>query len=134
MPDEFDPFADDVYEDNEPDAEYLDDAETLSGDYPDEQLDTSYAPPDREPRATKWGTTDLEQALGEPLELRLAEEEPDIDADTPHDETRAGRLVAPDEGAHARLETDLIATDAGIAGSAASAEEAAMHIVDDGDG
>ena len=45
--------------------------------------------------------------------------------------TRSGRLVAPDEGAHGDEESRLIATDVGIDGAAASAEEAAMHIVDE---
>lgn len=44
---------------------------------------------------------------------------------------RAGRLVAPDEGAHADEEKDLVADDVGIDAGAASAEEAAMHVVDD---
>jgi hypothetical protein len=44
---------------------------------------------------------------------------------------RAGRLVAPDEGAHGDAEKELIADDVGISGSGASAEEAAMHVVDD---
>src|SRR5206468_349819 len=42
---------------------------------------------------------------------------------------RAGRLVAPDEGAHADEEKDLLAQDVGIDGAAASAEEAAVHVV-----
>lgn len=46
---------------------------------------------------------------------------------------RSGRLVAEDEGAHTRTEADLVATDAGIDGGAASAEEAAVHTVDDDD-
>lgn len=45
---------------------------------------------------------------------------------------RSGRLVAPDEGAHEDEESGLIASDVGIDGAAASAEEAAMHIVDEG--
>ena len=44
---------------------------------------------------------------------------------------RAGRLVADDEGAHPDEEADLVARDAGISGAGASAEEAAMHIVDE---
>ena len=44
---------------------------------------------------------------------------------------RAGRLVEPDEGAHEDAEKDMIATDVGIDGGAASAEEAAMHVVED---
>jgi len=46
---------------------------------------------------------------------------------------RAGRLVAEDEGAHPDEEEDLVATDVGIDGGAASAEEAALHVVDDDD-
>lgn len=41
--------------------------------------------------------------------------------------------MAEDEGAHTRTEADLVATDAGIDGGAASAEEAAVHTVDDDD-
>jgi hypothetical protein len=40
--------------------------------------------------------------------------------------------VAPDEGAHEDEESRLLATDVGIDGAAASAEEAAVHIVDEG--
>jgi hypothetical protein len=46
-------------------------------------------------------------------------------------DARAGRLVAPDEGAHTDTEKDVVAEDVGIDGGAASAEEAAMHIVDE---
>ena len=46
---------------------------------------------------------------------------------------RAGRLVAEDEGAHPAAEVDLVARDAGIDGGAASAEEAAVHVVEDDD-
>jgi hypothetical protein len=40
-----------------------------------------------------------------------------------------GRLVEPDEGAHEDEEADAIAYDAGAAGGGASAEELAMHEV-----
>jgi hypothetical protein len=46
---------------------------------------------------------------------------------------RAGRLVAEDEGAHPDAEEDLVARDVGIDGGAASAEEAAIHVVEDDD-
>ncbi len=45
-------------------------------------------------------------------------------------DVRAGRLVAPDEGAHEDTEKDLVAQDVGIDGAGAGAEEAAMHVVD----
>jgi hypothetical protein len=42
---------------------------------------------------------------------------------------RAGRLVDPNEGIGPDEDGDLIGEDVGIDGGAASAEEAAMHIV-----
>jgi hypothetical protein len=44
-----------------------------------------------------------------------------------------GRLVAEDEEAHPDDHADLAAHDAGIDGGAATAEEAAIHAVDDDD-
>ena len=44
-----------------------------------------------------------------------------------------GPLVAEDEGAHPDGEADLVAGDVGIDGGAASAEEAAVHVVEDDD-
>ncbi|MEK0100928.1 DUF5709 domain-containing protein, partial [Streptomyces sp. A475] len=44
---------------------------------------------------------------------------------------RSGRLVAPDEGVRKDKEGELFAEDVGIDGAAASAEEAAMHLVED---
>ena len=46
---------------------------------------------------------------------------------------RAGRLVAEDEGAHPDAEEDLVARDVGIDGGAATAEEAAVHVVEEDD-
>ncbi len=48
-------------------------------------------------------------------------------------DVRAGRLVASDEGAHPDIEGQLNADDVGIDSAAASAEEAAMHVVPDQD-
>jgi hypothetical protein len=127
-------FGDEVYVGGDDDAEYLDQAETLTGEGAelDEPLDTSYSPPDNSPVATRFGNTAAEQAEGESLDQRLAQEVPDI---TPDDVTedaapRAGRLIAPDEGVHEDVDGP-VAFDAGKAGSAATAEEAAMHIVDE---
>ena len=47
------------------------------------------------------------------------------------DGDRAGRLVAEDEGVRSDAEKDLVATDVGIDGAAAGAEEAAVHVVED---
>jgi hypothetical protein len=73
----------------------------------------------------------------------LSEEEPDIDpyADTEDDvagpaferKTRAGRLVADDDGTGGDDEDELIAHDVGIDAGAASAEEAAIHVDDPND-
>lgn len=117
-------FGDDVYQQAEDDT-------GNDGPLDEEELaqDTGYSPPDHEPRTLRLGEH-------ETLDERLEEEEPDIDPTSSVDEAadpRAGRLVAPDEGAHADEERDLIASDAGIAGGAASAEEAAVHIVGEDD-
>ncbi|MEU1400575.1 DUF5709 domain-containing protein [Micromonospora zamorensis] len=49
-------------------------------------------------------------------------------------EARAGRLVAYDEGVREDDEAESVAWDAGIDAGAASAEEAAIHVVEDPDG
>lgn len=44
---------------------------------------------------------------------------------------RAGRLVAPDEGTHEDEDSEPYARDVGIDGAGASAEEAAMHVIEE---
>jgi hypothetical protein len=44
-------------------------------------------------------------------------------------DARAGRLVDPDAGGTGDMEKDLVGYDVGVDGAAASAEEAAMHII-----
>ena len=121
-------FGDSVYEggDAVDDTDDLDPVANLTGDDPDEEQQTGYSPPDREPYTLKHAPT----AEGESLDERLREEVPDVSPDdvTGDPEPEAGRLVAPDEGAHPDEEKDEIATDVGPAGYARSAEEAAMHI------
>jgi hypothetical protein len=116
-------------------------------------LDRNVATPERWSAGMKFGTTAEEQQAGESLDQRLAEEEPDYSADAGDDlpedredadqadeyvdglllddgpDPRAGRLVAEDEGTRPDAEADLVAHDAGIAGGAATAEEAAVHVV-----
>ncbi len=123
----------------------------------DDPLDRGVAPPERWSAGIRYGTTEDEQHQGESLDQLLAEEEPDTeleaDDDLPEDrddddeadeyldglllddgpDPRAGRLVAEDEGAHPDEEEDLVARDVGISGGAASAEEAAVHVVEDDD-
>jgi hypothetical protein len=131
-------FGDSVYESGDPveDAENLDPVENLTGDDPDEIMQTGYSPPDREPHNLRDAPTPAEEQQGESLDERLAEEEPEVSLDDILDadaDPRAGRLVAPDEGAHPDEEKDEIATDVGPAGYASSAEEAAVHIRDEDD-
>ncbi|HET6876980.1 MAG TPA: DUF5709 domain-containing protein [Jatrophihabitans sp.] len=126
-------YGDSVYEGGEAveDAENLDPIEDLTGDDPDEIMQTGYNPPDREPHNLRDAPTPREEREGESLDQKLAEEIPDVspeDVDTADAEPRAGRLVAPDEGAHPDEEKDEIAQDVGPAGYASSAEEAAVHI------
>lgn len=129
-------FGDSVYESGDAveDADNLDPVENLTGDDPDEIMQTGYNPPDREPHNLRDAPTPFEEREGESLDQKLAEEEPDVSEDdifAGDAEPRAGRLVAPDEGAHEDEEKDEIATDVGPAGYASSAEEAAMHIIDE---
>jgi len=140
------------------DYEVEDASDTLDGNPGDDPLDRGVIPPERWTSAIRFGTTGAEQEDGESLDQLLAEEEPDIpaapDEDQPSDiagdpdagdedvdglllddgpDPRAGRLVAEDEGSEPVAEPDLVARDTGIDGGAATAEEAAMHVVDSDD-
>jgi hypothetical protein len=106
-------------------------------DDPDATLDSGYSPPEAY-RGEGFGTTADEQLQGESLDERLRQEEPEPDpyAEAGEDlddgevgDERAGRLVDPDGGIGEDLEKDLVGEDVGIDGAAASAEEAAMHVV-----
>ena len=125
----------------------LDGSDTLDNDPVADPLDTGVAPADRWSGANSFGTTPAEARQGESLDQRLAEEEPDVDPDAdPLDdeddtsrrgddrELRAGRLVAEDAGFGTDNEPDAVAWDAGVDGGGASAEEAAIHIVEDPNG
>ncbi len=100
----------------------------------DDLLDEGYSPPDR------W----REPRDHETLDELLAEEKPDpamqLDDDDYRDEQagddevgdrRSGRLVAPNAGFGEDDEAELLGSDVGIDGGAASAEEAAVHIIDE---
>lgn len=108
----------------------------------DDPLDEGYSPPEKWSPAEGFGNTADEALQGETLDQRLAQEEPDIDpyAEPGEDvggpevgRERSGRLVAPDEGSHEDTESDLVADDIGIDGAGASAEEAAVHVVEEED-
>jgi len=107
-----------------------------------EPLDEGYSPPEKWSPAEGYGNTPLEEQMGESLDQRLAQEVPEPD---PYDAAanegehvdgevggqRTGRLVAEDEGLAPDDEKDLVADDVGIDGAGASAEEAAVHTIDD---
>jgi hypothetical protein len=117
------------------DNDQLQAGDTLfEGDF--DPLDEGYNPPDREP-ARKWGETEWEVAVGESLDQRLAEEEPDVwdDEFDAGDQARAGRIVMADDDDlmddNPNRENSVYGEDIGVDGAGASAEEAALHIVDD---
>jgi hypothetical protein len=125
----------------------LDASDTLQGDPGDDPLDQGILPADRWSPAERYGATAAEEEAGESLDQLLAEEEPDVDpyAEADQDmatdataaggyaaDPRAGRLVAPDQGTDIDTESDLVASDVGIDAGAASAEEAAVHVLDSG--
>jgi hypothetical protein len=140
------------------DYEVEDAADTLDGDLGDDPLDRGVVPPQHWSSASRFGTTSAEEERGESLDQLLAEEQPEVDA-APDDERlediaddpdagdedvdglllddgpdpRAGRLVAENEGSEPVAEPDLVARDTGVDGGAATAEEAAIHVVDSDD-
>jgi Family of unknown function (DUF5709) len=140
------------------DYQVEDSADTLDGAPGDDPLDRGVITPERWSSAMRFGSTAPEQESGESLDQLLAEEEPDITSEIDDEgsvdiaadddaadqdvdglllddgpDPRAGRLVADDEGSHPDQEPDLLAHDVGIDGGAATAEEAAVHVVQDDD-
>lgn len=122
-------------------AEQLSVEDALLDTRVDDVLDEGYSPPDREPRVHV--PTEAEEARGESLDELLAAEVPEIwaqDEDNLFDESgdevggpRAGRLVSVGSDGFSDTEKDLLAGDVGIDGAGASAEEAAMHVIDEYD-
>jgi hypothetical protein len=114
----------------------------------DDVLDEGYSPPERAHGRGAFGPSEsLDQQLaeeeqdplsriGDPLDpdeqQRSDESERETEFPQRHEvgRVRAGRLVAPDLGFGEDTEAELVAEDVGISGGAASAEEAAVHIID----
>ncbi|MEU1344852.1 DUF5709 domain-containing protein [Streptomyces sp. NPDC005827] len=147
-------MGDEVYQPDgsevQDDAGLLDASDTLDYRAGEEALDEGYSPPERPWAVEHTGVTAAEAQRGETLDERLAEEVPDLavpegddlgdtwdtDGELLDDEVgddRAGRLLAPDEGAHEVTDSDLFASDRGLDGAGASAEEAAMHVIPESD-
>lgn len=123
-------------------AVQLDSGETLLDRGLADPLDEGYSPPDREPSVQV--PTESEEHEGLSLDRLLSAEVPDVGAGGHSNmfsdygdevgDLRAGRLVDGDEGAYIDTDRDLWAADIGIDGAGASAEEAAVHVIDpDGD-
>jgi hypothetical protein len=79
--------------------------------------------------AGDWGTTPEEQRRGEPLDVILAREEPD--APVVIDESVAGHLYQPGAESWADDEPAEVGDVDAIWEDTLSAEESAVHIVDD---
>ena len=105
-------------------------------------LDEGYSPPEKWSPGEGFGNTPYEEAIGETLDQRIAQEVPEPDpyelAEQDIDDVsgevgdlRAGRLVADDEGITTDVEAAMVANDVGIDGAAAWAEEAAVHVIPD---
>ena len=122
-------------------AEQLSVEDSLLDTRIDDVLDEGYSPPDREPSVHV--PTEAEEERGESLDELLSAETPDVwaqESDNIFDEsgeevggTRAGRLVGIGTDGYSDTEKDLLAGDVGIDGAGASAEEAAMHVIDEYD-
>jgi hypothetical protein len=120
------------------DDDQLPEEDTLVDRGVDDILDEGYSPPEKwkDPRDHETLDELLSEEEPDPA-MQLEDDDPgsDFSEDFSDDEEvgdrRAGRLVAPDEGVNPDDEPDMLASDVGIDGSAASAEEAAVHVIDD---
>lgn len=119
-------LADDLAAAPEPDGDQLPQEDTLIPSDVDDILDVGYSPAD-EPRHGLYD--DVTGSLAGSISAELAAEEPDFGApDQETDDFRAGRLVADADALEGR-DNDIYADDEGVDGGAASAEEAAVHII-----
>jgi hypothetical protein len=122
-------------------SEQLTVSDTLADDRLDDYLDEGYNPPDREPSVQV--PTEAEEERGLSLSDLLSAETPDVwegSESNLYDESgdevggvRAGRLVGDGSDAYGDTRNDVLADDVGIDGAGASAEEAAMHVIDEYD-
>jgi hypothetical protein len=114
--------------------------DTLDDRGVDDILDEGISPPEQLRGSNAKGTTPAEAEEGETIDDRVRQEEPEVweQADAERDadivdgpvggevgDERTGRLQATDDT------TDEYAEDEGIDGAGASAEEAAVHTIED---
>jgi hypothetical protein len=119
--------------------------ETLLDRGVNDVLDEGYVTGENWSPAQGFGNTPAEMKKGETLDMRIAQELPEpVKDETPWNDDpsearevghlRAGRLVDANGGVPGLdTESEVVAKDVGIDGGAATAEEAAMHIIDDYD-
>lgn len=117
------------------------DEDTLLGRETHDPLDEGLTAPERWSAGEGYGTTAEEQVQGESFEQRLHQEEPDVDPESGWSEEdlddgevggrRSGRLVDPMGGNGEDVVAELVGDDVGIDGAGSSAEEAAVHIVEE---
>src|SRR5699024_5152279 len=107
-----------------PDSDQLPLEDTLEQRGAEDQLDEGYSPPER-PHRPRWGETAYEEAVGEPMDDQLAEEVPDEQAahDPARQAVRDGRMEEGEETDEAKGRS--------VAGGAVTAEEAAVHLLDE---
>jgi hypothetical protein len=117
------------------DDDQLSEEDTLIDRGVDDTLDEGYSPPEKwkEPRDHESLDELLSEEVADPAMQLGGNDDPgsDFSEDDEVGDRRAGRLVAPDQGVDVDEESDLLASDVGIDGGAASAEEAAVHVIDD---
>ena len=123
-------------------AEQLSVEDSLLDTRIDDVLDEGYSPPDREPSVHV--PTEAEEERGESLDELLVRRDArslgartrktcSTNPATRSGGVRAGRLVGVGSDGFADTEKDLLGDDVGIDGAGASAEEAAMHVIDEYD-
>ena len=108
----------------------LETSESLVGPPGDDvdPLDAGYSPPDRPYALDDDELTVAGQLEGQSLDEQLAREVPE---EVPVDIDRAGRLTDAGQGAGLERADAMDGQDVGIDGGAASAEEAAVHVIGD---
>ena len=114
--------------------------DTLDDRGVDDILDEGISPPEHYRGVTAKGVTAREQREGETLEERMRQEEPEVWAEVEQEadadildgpvggevgQDRTGRLMAQ------AADDDRFAEDEGIDGAGASAEEAAVHTIEE---
>lgn len=116
---------------SEGDSDQLDREDTLVDRGVEDLLDEGYSPPDRDP-IQQMGGLDPD----DPTQQQLNAEQPevwDVPAGRAAGERQADRAGRLEETTDEGRGTDAYAVDAGVAGGAASAEEAAVRVEDDED-